>query len=100
MELTVGERASGQLSADSLALAVEQVRNNGFVLFERAIPDDLLTAMRNSFDRLFAANVAQNEANRGANRFQMHLPFEAPWSDERVIANTLVLPIVEALVGD
>jgi ectoine hydroxylase-related dioxygenase (phytanoyl-CoA dioxygenase family) len=100
MQLSNSERASHQLSTETLALAVEQVRNNGFVLFERVLPDDLLAEMRASFSRLIDEHAQSNDPNRGANRFQMHLPFEAPWNDEQLVASAFVLPIVEALVGE
>jgi ectoine hydroxylase-related dioxygenase (phytanoyl-CoA dioxygenase family) len=100
MQLTESERASGQLAAETLAFAVDQVRNNGFVIFERIVPEDLLAAMRASFDQLLSSHMEHHDPNRGAHRFQMHLPFEPPWSDERIVANSFVLPVVEALVGE
>src|SRR4030095_2973967 len=82
-----------------LNLAVEQVRNNGYVLFERALPADLVSAMRAAFTRLLEAHVDTVAANRGANRWQMHVPFAPPFNDEQVIANSLIMPIVDALLG-
>jgi hypothetical protein len=100
MELSESERVSGQLSKETLDIAVQHVRNNGFVLFERAVPSDLLAEMCASFSQLLDAHVRFNDPNRGANRFQMHLPFRPPWTDERLVANALVLAIVDALVGE
>jgi ectoine hydroxylase-related dioxygenase (phytanoyl-CoA dioxygenase family) len=89
-----------QLSSAKLDLAVESVRNNGYVLFERLLPQDLVTEMRESFTRLLESHVSQTDPNRGANRYQMHLPFEPPFSDERVVANPVILSIIEALLGE
>lgn len=100
MQLTQQERESGQLSPETLQLAVEQVRNNGYVLFERVLPDDLVAAMHASFRQLLDTHVDSVAANRGANRWQMHVPFAPPFSDERVVANPFVLPIIDALVGE
>ncbi|HET6316443.1 MAG TPA: hypothetical protein VFG86_08295, partial [Chloroflexota bacterium] len=83
-----------------LNLAIEQVRNNGYVLFERALPADLVSDMHAAFMQLLDAHIDLVAANRGANRWQMHLPFVPPFTDERVIANPLIMPIVEALLGD
>lgn len=99
MKLSPAELAEGILRPETLASAIDQVRNNGYVLFEAALPADLVREMHASFIRSLDAHRAKSEANRGANRFQMHVPFEAPFSDERVIASPLVLPVVDALVG-
>ena len=99
MQLSDSERASGRLAPSTVHAAVEHVRNNGFVLFERVLPRDLVADMQSSFARLIDTHSSSTEANRGANRFQMHLPFEPPFNDERLIASTFVLPIVDALIG-
>ena len=99
MQLTPQELDTGHLSPATLDLAIAQVRNNGFVHFERVLPADLVSQMHASFMRLLEAHVQRTDPNRGANRYQMHMPFAPPFNDERVIANPFVLPIVEALVG-
>ncbi len=89
-----------QSSPAEVRLAIEQVRNNGYVLFERALPSDLVAEMQSAFVRLLESHIDAVAANRGANRWQMHLPFAPPFNDERVIANPLIMPIVDALVGE
>ncbi len=100
MQLTPQELESGRLSPTTLDLAIGQVRNNGYVLFERVLSPTLVAAMQASFTDLLEAHVQQADPNRGARRYQMHMPFAPPFSDERVIASPFVLPIVEALVGE
>jgi hypothetical protein len=100
MELTQEEMTTGQLSSTNLDLAVESVRNNGYVLFERFLPPELVADMRESFTQLLESHIRETDPNRGANRYQMHLPFAPPFSDERVVANPLILPIIGALVGE
>jgi hypothetical protein len=80
-------------------MAIEQVRNNGYVLFEGVLPSDLVAAMHSAFMRSFEPYVASTDPNRGANRYQMHVPFAPPFTDERVINSPLVVPILEALLG-
>jgi ectoine hydroxylase-related dioxygenase (phytanoyl-CoA dioxygenase family) len=99
MQLTSDERAGGTLPARDLELAIDRVRNDGYVVFERALPADLVQEMQAAFSRVLTSHVQTADANRGVNRHQMHLPFELPFCDERVVANPLVLPVVEALVG-
>jgi hypothetical protein len=100
MQLSQDELATERLAPETLDLAIGQVRNNGYVLFEGVLAEALVRDMNASFLQLLDAHRSSVEANRGANRWQMHLPFGPPFSDERVIANPFVLPIVDALVGE
>jgi len=100
MKLSETERRDGALKAETLHSAVQQVLNNGYVLFEGVLPRTLVSQMYDAFTRTFNAYIATTDANRGANRYQMHVPFEPPFSDERIITSPFVLPIVEALVGE
>ncbi len=100
MQLTPRELEGERLSPQTLDYAIGQVRNNGYVLFERLLPSELVADLRSNFMRLLEAHAQWTDPNRGANRYQMHLPFAPPFVDERVVANPFVLPIVDALVGD
>jgi ectoine hydroxylase-related dioxygenase (phytanoyl-CoA dioxygenase family) len=72
---------------------------NGYVLFESVLPPELLANLQAEFMRTFNEHRLSTEANRGANRFQMHLPFREPFNDPRVIENPLALAIIDQLVG-
>jgi phytanoyl-CoA dioxygenase PhyH len=100
MRLTDEELVAQRLTEQALGSAIDQVRNNGYVLFERVLPADLLADMQSTFGRLLDQHMARADPNRGARRYQMHLPFAPPFCDERVIASPFVLPIVEALLGE
>lgn len=99
MELSSQERQSLTLSPETLALAASLVRVNGYVVFERVLPPTLVAALHTEFMRVFNAYVTRTDPNRGANRFQMHLPFTAPFNDPTVITNPFALPIIDALLG-
>ena len=56
--------------------------------------------MLERFDVLMERKRAAAESsNRGANRFQMHLPFEPPFADPILYENPTVLAILENLFG-
>ncbi len=87
-----------------LHAAVQQVRNNGYVLLEQKLPADFLADLRAAFAPLFEAHLAKTGPNfqgglGAVNHYNMYLPFVAPFSDERLVANPLVLPILDALLG-
>src|SRR6266849_1498174 len=100
MQLTPQELESGQLSPTTRDLAIGQVRNNGYVLFERVLSPTLVADMQASFMDLLEAHLRQADPNRGAKRYQMHVPFAPPFSDERLVASSFVLPIEDAQVGE
>jgi ectoine hydroxylase-related dioxygenase (phytanoyl-CoA dioxygenase family) len=99
MELTSQELQSQTLSPETLVLAVDLVRVNGYVVFERLLPKELTSALHAAFMRVFDAYVARTDPNRGANRFQMHLPFMAPFNEAAVITNPFALLIIDTLLG-
>lgn len=99
MKLTADELFDQTLAPDQLALAAQAVATDGYVVFERALPPELMADLHAAFLRVFDAYVARTDPNRGANRFQMHLPFMAPFINEQVIANPLALSVLDQLLG-
>jgi ectoine hydroxylase-related dioxygenase (phytanoyl-CoA dioxygenase family) len=86
-------------SKEELALYAEQVRVNGYVLLERTLAHEKLEAMRERFAALLAEKEAREPFNRGANRFQMYLPWEAPFADPALYEDEDVLGLLEAIMG-
>ena len=99
MLLSAQEIQDGNLAPETLRRAVQLVTMNGYVLFENVLPCELLAELQAEFTRVFDKYRASTEANRGANRFQMHLPFCAPFNDSAVIENPIALSIIDQLVG-
>jgi len=84
---------------DQIKLWTDQIRMNGYCILENALPLDLIDRMRDRFDQLLAARAAAEPSNRGANRFQMYLPFEEPFAHPLVYEHPLALRILERLMG-
>lgn len=100
MQLTGEEYSGPTLSANSLQIAIDQVKMNGFVLFESAIPAPKVATLRDAFTQTMEAHRAQNPSNRGNNRYQMHVPFRAPFIDPLVIEHPFALAVLDAILGD
>lgn len=100
MRLTAEEITNGRLSADTLADAVQRIRADGYVIFESVLPPDFVQELHTEFMAVFSTYIAQSETNRGTNRHQMHLPFRAPFNDERIITSPFALPVIDALLGE
>src|SRR5688572_1792166 len=99
MILSQQELQSGELQTETLQRAVQLVTMNGYVLFESVLSSELLANLRTEFMRVFEQHRSSTEANRGANRFQMHLPFREPFIDSAVIENPIALAIIDRLIG-
>lgn len=100
MHLTENERLNGKLEEDRLDIAVEQVKANGYVLFEKVISEEKIASIRNEFDPLFDEYIKQKGYNTGTNRAQMFLPFTKPFIDEEIICNPIVTSIIDKLLGE
>ena len=79
--------------------AADQIRTNGYVILEDLLPLSLIEALRDAFDPLLEAKRQAEPSNRGANRFQMYLPFVPPFADPLVYENSAVLATLENLLG-
>jgi hypothetical protein len=100
MKPTPEELESGVLHPDTRRIAVQLVRMNGYVVFESVLPPVLVKELHSAFMSVFEAYIARTEQNRGANRFQMHLPFIEPFIDPRITTNPLALTVIDELLGD
>ena len=63
------------------------------------LPADFVAELREAFMPLLEEYVAASQPNRGPQRHQVYLPFEAPFSDPALWANPAVLRIVEQVLG-
>ncbi len=100
MQLTQAELDANALDPETLRLAVEHVRVNGYVVFEGVLPGDVVDGLHENFMRLFHDYTTATDQNRGANRYQMHLPFAAPFNAPEVVTSPFALPVIKALLGD
>lgn len=99
MQLTEQEFVNGRLHPTTLQQAIHLMQTKGYILFESLLPRDLVAALRTAFMARLQAHIQQHPPNRGANRYQMHLPFIQPFNDPQIITSPFILPIVEALLG-
>ena len=100
MKLTTEELSCGALSPETLRLAVQRVRMDGYVIFEGVLAAERLTLLYHEFVDVFNDHVRQTPQNRGANRYQMHLPFRQPFCDDAIVANPLAMAVIEAVLGE
>lgn len=84
---------------EELALMTDQVRVDGYSVLEAVLPARSVEAMRERFLELLREKEAREPYNRGAQRFQMYLPWEAPFADPLLYENDRVLRLVEAVLG-
>lgn len=99
LQLTPQERESHRLSPETLRLAAQSVAVDGYVVFESVLPAAQVAQLHAAFVHVFDAYLARTDPNRGANRFQMHLPFMAPFCDPAVIENPLAMAVLDQLLG-
>jgi len=99
LQLTPQEREAQRLSDENLKLAVELVKADGFAVIERVLPAPQVSELHADFMRLFEEYRQRTDPNRGSRRYQMHLPFRAPFNADSIITNSYVLPIIDALLG-
>ncbi len=100
INLTRGEIHNNELVPATLQTAVQQVKVNGYVIFESVLSAEFVAELRADYLALYAeALQTPPEKTFGKNHFRIYLPFRPPYIDERIINNPLALPVFEALLG-
>ncbi|TDF95110.1 phytanoyl-CoA dioxygenase family protein [Paenibacillus piri] len=109
MRLSQEELASGQLLPETLELAANLVRVNGFVTFEEIIPRAVIDKLYDAYIDILEPYLAEhheevynpkNGFNDGTNHIRLYLPFEKPFVDEQILAHPFVLSVVDQVLGD
>ncbi|WP_219835397.1 phytanoyl-CoA dioxygenase family protein [Paenibacillus sp. R14(2021)] len=109
MKLSPKELKEGKLSPETLELAVQLIKVNGYVLFEEVLPRAQVDALFNSYVALLDPYLEKhreeilnpkNGFNDGTNHVRLYLPFDKPFCDEAIIANPFVTDIVDHMLGE
>jgi hypothetical protein len=75
----------------------EEFMRDGFCVLRGHFPKAKMQVWKERFAPLLTAHIERegNLKNRGAERYYVTLPFEAPFADEEILADPLILAIVE-----
>lgn len=88
------------LSAEAVRFHADQIRVNGYTVLPGTLPVDLISRLRDAFDLLLDRHRDAHPTNRGANRYQMYLPFEEPFATPQLYERPDVLAVVGAALGE
>lgn len=99
MKLSPEEIEKGQLNLDTMTQALTLIKVNGYVVFESVLPEDFIEELYTEHQRIFDKYLENPDPTFGKNHYRTYLPFRMPFADERVIANTLVIPLLNSLLG-
>lgn len=99
MKLSADELEKGQLSLETLSQALTLIKVAGYVVFESALPQDLVDALFNEHQKIFDKYLENPDPTFGKNHYRTYLPFRQPFADERVVANDFVVPLLNSLLG-
>ncbi len=83
---------------DAAALANE-LTTEGVVVLPEPLPAPFVAELRSAFLHLIERYDTGTDPNRGTRRHQMYLPFEPPFSEPTLWGDSLVLAIVERVLG-
>lgn len=100
MTLTLEEIKTGRLEPEKLAIAIEQVKANGYIVFDKVYSDEQMAELRAAFDPMLDEYIDRKGYNTGTNRAQMHLPFQAPFNDPSIIEHPIAMSIIDGLLGE
>ncbi|HLM02430.1 MAG TPA: phytanoyl-CoA dioxygenase family protein [Pyrinomonadaceae bacterium] len=92
----------GRYTQSEIERFTREALRDGFCILPRHFPARKLNEWREKFAPLLAEHIEREGhlQNRGAARYYVTLPFDAPFADEEIFADADVLAIVENLVGE
>jgi hypothetical protein len=99
MKLTNEETAHQRLTPETLAAAVQQVKVNGYVIFENVLTAGFLQTLHDAYAALFEKYMLNPEPRPVYNHHRLDLPFRPPFNDDQVINHPLAMPVIDALLG-
>jgi ectoine hydroxylase-related dioxygenase (phytanoyl-CoA dioxygenase family) len=106
MHLTREELQSGALEGAKLAAAVRTLRDSGMVVLEDLLDQELVAELRAAYEDQLERHIAakggmdgMNQRAFGSNHIGMFLPMVPPFSDVRVIANPIMVQVLEQVIG-
>lgn len=101
--LSDGERDSGNLGSDTLALAVDQFRRHGVVQLDNVFPAETISRLRAIFLDRYGGHFYDGEHSDalrvGDKRFMLTMSLDDVFGDPRLVASGLLMPIMERLLG-
>lgn len=109
MKISAEEIAAGKLSPETVELAANLIQVNGYVLFEKVLPEEFVLTLFNRYMEILEPYLEEhyeevyypkNGFNDGTNHIRLYLPFEMPFIDESIIAHPFVMQVVDRLLGE
>jgi ectoine hydroxylase-related dioxygenase (phytanoyl-CoA dioxygenase family) len=100
MKLSPNELKQNKLKPETLTAAVQQVKVNGYVVFESVLSPDFVQTLHDEYMAIYdEALETPPEKTFAKNHFRLFLPFRPPFNDESIITNPFALPVMESLIG-
>jgi ectoine hydroxylase-related dioxygenase (phytanoyl-CoA dioxygenase family) len=109
MKVSPKEIALLKLNADTLQLAVDLVKVNGYVLLEEVIPRDFIDGLHESFMKMLNDYIDEHQEEvfdkaihffQGTNNVRLFIPFEKPYIDSLIIEHPFAMDIITAILGE
>jgi ectoine hydroxylase-related dioxygenase (phytanoyl-CoA dioxygenase family) len=109
MRISSEEMTTGKLLPETLELAVNLIKVNGYVLFEEVLPQSQVENLNNKYVEMLEPYLEKhyeeilnpkNGFNDGTNHVRLYLPFQQPFCDESIIAHSFVTDVVDRIIGD
>jgi len=96
---TAAQHEMQPLDEETARFLADRLRIDGYCVLEDTVPLELIERLRERFDQLLEARVQADGPNRGANRYQMFLPWEPPFTEPLLYEHPRVLQMLEMILG-
>jgi ectoine hydroxylase-related dioxygenase (phytanoyl-CoA dioxygenase family) len=108
MKISVKELEAGKLLPETLELAVNLIKVNGYVIFEEILPKEQVKELFDRYVEILDPYFEQHREeilhpkdnfNDGTGHVRLFLPFEQPFCNEAIVAHPFVTEVVDSILG-
>jgi len=104
IEFTETETESGIISPEHLKTAVTEYKDAGCLLLKNVFKPGYVKTLNDSFIKKYSQYLTDKNHDDalqvGDKRFMVTLKVEAPFNNQKIYANPLVMPIIDTLLGN
>jgi len=103
IEFSDAEFDSGKINNSNLQKAVSEYKDAGCLLLKNVFKPGFIKTLNDNFVKKYGQYLVDKEHKDalqvGDKRFMVSLKVETPFNNQKIYANPLVMPVIEALLG-
>lgn len=104
IEFTEAEQETGEIAPENFQRAIAEYKDAGCLLLKNVYKPGFIKSLNDNFIRKYSRYLVDKQHDDalqvGDKRFMVSLKVETPFNNQKIYAHPLVMPLIEALLGE